>query len=262
MNSHQEQVLSLLLFMIITVLPSISQSRSVIEPCSTSHSCSSLLSYILPYDSKLSEIAFRFHVDLSNLISTNSINSTLPVPSISNQILHAKTLVKVPISCPCVDGIRRSMSTTYTVRAVDTVDSISISYGGLVSAQQIRSVNGIDHANDTLMIGESIVIPLPCTCFNGANNGVKTVYMSYVVQDGESLKSVAERYGSSVVDLEDINELQQPYVYPGDVLSVPISACSSASLNWYNETILVVPNGSYALTASNCIKCLCGPNDL
>lgn len=34
----------------------------------------------------------------------------------------------------------------------------------------------------------------------------------------------------------------------------------SANLNWYNES-LIVPNGSYALTASNCIKCTCGPSD-
>ncbi|KAI4350912.1 hypothetical protein L6164_005316 [Bauhinia variegata] len=39
------------------------------------------------------------------------------------------------------------------------------------------------------------------------------------------------------------------------------TACSSASLNWYNES-MIVPNGSYALTATNCIKCSCGPMDL
>ncbi|KAA8541215.1 hypothetical protein F0562_025178 [Nyssa sinensis] len=56
-------------------------------------------------------------------------------------------MVKVPISCPCVDGIRRSLSTIYTVRAADTVDSISEGYGGLVSAEQIRSVNSINVKN-------------------------------------------------------------------------------------------------------------------
>ncbi|KAE9613920.1 hypothetical protein Lalb_Chr05g0222521 [Lupinus albus] len=39
------------------------------------------------------------------------------------------------------------------------------------------------------------------------------------------------------------------------------AACSSAPLNWYNES-LIVPNGSYALTATNCIKCNCAPLDL
>ncbi|KAK7280961.1 hypothetical protein RIF29_08557 [Crotalaria pallida] len=39
------------------------------------------------------------------------------------------------------------------------------------------------------------------------------------------------------------------------------AACSSTTLNWYNES-LIVPNGSYALTASNCIKCSCALIDL
>ncbi|KAK7855894.1 lysm domain-containing gpi-anchored protein 1 [Quercus suber] len=39
------------------------------------------------------------------------------------------------------------------------------------------------------------------------------------------------------------------------------AACSSKNLNWYNES-LIVPNGSYALTANNCIKCNCGTSDL
>ncbi|KAA8541217.1 hypothetical protein F0562_025176 [Nyssa sinensis] len=44
-------------------------------------------------------------------------------------------------------------------------------------------------------------------------------------------------------------------------LSIIYAACSSTSLNWYNET-LIVPNGSLALTANNCIKCSCGQSDL
>lgn len=39
------------------------------------------------------------------------------------------------------------------------------------------------------------------------------------------------------------------------------AACSSANLNWYNES-LIVPHGSYGLTANNCIKCICGPGNL
>ncbi|KAJ9128877.1 hypothetical protein P3X46_034382, partial [Hevea brasiliensis] len=39
------------------------------------------------------------------------------------------------------------------------------------------------------------------------------------------------------------------------------AACSSANLNWHNES-LIVPNGSYALTANDCIKCICLPSNL
>ncbi|KAJ0106370.1 hypothetical protein Patl1_19106 [Pistacia atlantica] len=252
--THQLQLC--LLFFIFT---SLTHAKSVIEPCNTSDSCPSLLSYLLPYDSKLSEIAYRFQVNVSDILAANSIDP-VAVPSLTNQILPARSLVKVPISCPCVDGIRRSVSTAYTVQAADTVNSISDGFGGLVSGEQVRSFNGIN-ATNPLTSGESLAILLPCTCFNNSNDGVAAVYLSYVVRRGESLGGIGQTFGTTVAELEAVNGLGQPGVDPGDILAVPIPACSSANLNWYNES-LIVPNGSYALTAANCIKCTCGPTDL
>lgn len=92
------------------------ETKSTIEPCNSSNSCPSLLSYLLPWDSKLSEIATRFNVNFSDILASNSI---FPItPSSAHQILSAKSLVKIPISCSCVEG-----------------------YGGLVSAEQIKIVN-------------------------------------------------------------------------------------------------------------------------
>ncbi|XP_050257877.1 lysM domain-containing GPI-anchored protein 1-like [Quercus robur] len=248
-------VLPILSFFILT--PSLIHAKSVIEPCSSSDSCTSLLSYILPWDSKISEIASRFQVNISDILAANSINPE--IPSLGNQILRANSHVKVPISCPCVDGIRRSMSTTYRVQEADTAESVSHGYGGIVSAEQITIVNGIN-ASNPLLNRQSLVIPLPCTCFNNSNNGVTTVYMSYVVQSGENLSSIGLEFGTTVMDLKAINGLGQPVIDQGDILAIPISACSSKNLNWYNES-LIVPNGSYALTANNCIKCNCGASD-
>ncbi|XP_061344931.1 lysM domain-containing GPI-anchored protein 1-like [Gastrolobium bilobum] len=234
------------------------QTKSTIEPCNSSDSCPSLLSYLLPWDSKLSEIATRFHVNISDILAANSV---YPItPSCAHRILGAKSIVKIPISCPCLNGIRRSMSTIYTVEAADTLASISDGYGGLVGAEQIQIVNGIN-ATNPLTNGGSLIIPLPCTCFNNVNNGGTAIYISYVVQKEESLGSIATVFGTTISDLETVNGLGQAAVDPGDILSVPIAACSSATLNWYNES-LIVPNGSYTLTASNCIKCTCAPIDL
>ncbi|KAG7944584.1 hypothetical protein I3843_15G109500 [Carya illinoinensis] len=259
-NLLQQLLLPLLLpiLSIFFILPSLMHAKSVIEPCRSSDSCTSLLSYILPFDSKISEIAYRFQVNITDILATNSI--TPAIPTLGNNVLRANSLVKIPISCPCVDGIRRSVSTEYIVRAADTAESIADGYGGLVSAEQIGIVNGIN-AKNPLFDSQSLVIPLPCTCFNNNNNGITRVYMSYVVQRGESLSSIGQEFGATVMDLEAINGLGQTVVDPGDILAIPISACSSANLNWYNES-LIVPNGSYALTANNCIKCICGTDDL
>ncbi|KAK7369977.1 hypothetical protein VNO80_12026 [Phaseolus coccineus] len=234
------------------------QTKSTIEPCNSSDSCTSLLSYLLPWDSKVSEIATRFHVNVSDILASNSL---FPITSSSaHQILRAKTLVKIPIFCSCVDGIRRSMSTIYTVHAADTAASISEGYGGLVSIEQIKIANSIN-ATNPLTSGGTLVIPLPCTCFNNVNNGGSAVYMSYVVQRRESLSSIASKFGTTFSDLETVNGFWEATVDPGDILSVPIAACSSATLKWYDES-MIVPNGSYTLTASNCIKCSCEPMDI
>ncbi|QCD85313.1 chitin elicitor-binding protein [Vigna unguiculata] len=234
------------------------ETKSTIEPCNSSDSCPSLLSYLVPWDSKVSEIATRFHVNASDILASNSL---FPITSSSaHQILRAKTFLKIPIFCSCVDGIRRSISTTYTVHAADTPASISEAYGGLVSAEQIKIVNSINGSNP-LRSGGTLVIPLPCTCFDNVNNGGTAVYMSYVVQTRESLSSIAAKFGTTISDLKAVNGFWEPAVDPGDILSVPVAACSSATLKWYDES-MIVPNGSYTLTASNCIKCSCEPMDI
>lgn len=220
MKNQAQFLLTTPLIIIIIVFPITTHAKSMIEACSSSDSCPSLLSYTLPFDSQLSEIAFRFQVKISDILAANSINLTTPFPD--NLIFHAKSLLKIPISCPCVDGIRRSMSTTYHVRPADTVDSISEGFGGLVSGDQISSSNGIS-VKDPLMNGQALVIPLPCTCFNNSDNGVPAVFMSYVVQRGESLDGLAMEFGSTVAHLEAVNGLDQPVVQPGDVLAIPIS---------------------------------------
>ncbi|WRX19560.1 LysM domain - like 5 [Theobroma cacao] len=243
------------ILLLISLIP-VTHSKSTIEPCNSSDSCVSLLYYILPYDSKLSEIAYRFGVNPFDILGANPISPK----TLGDEIFKAESVVKVPIPCSCVDGIRRCMPPTYTVRPADTAASISEGFGGFVSAEQIRSRNGIN-ATNPLTSGQSLVIPLPCTCFGNVSNGIPAVYMSYVVKSGESLSSIASEFGTTAMELEAVNGLGQAVVNSGDVLFIPISACSSANLKWYNES-LVVAKGSFALTASNCIKCVCGTEDL
>jgi len=114
------------------------------------------------------------------------------------------------------------MSTIYTVHAADTPASISEGYGGLVSSEQIKIVNSIN-ATNPLTNGGTLVIPLPCTCFNNVNNGATAVYLSYVVQKRESLSSIASKFGTTVSDLETVNGFWDATVDPGDILSVPIA---------------------------------------
>ncbi|CAN6451605.1 unnamed protein product [Victoria cruziana] len=247
---------SSILLILLVLFPQFASSKFVIEPCTSSDSCTSLLSYLLPSDLKLSEIASRFQIKVSDILGANSYDPFTP----QTQIVPINTLLKIPISCPCVNGIRQSVSATYAVQPIDNLDSIAAGFGRLVSADQIRSLNGIGNGQP-LAIGTQLKIPLPCTCFNNSDNGVPTVYLSYVVRSGDILSSIADEYGSTVADLISVNQLGTQDIQPGDILAVPVPACSSTNMNLYTDHLLV-PKGSYSMTAFNCIKCSCNSSDL
>lgn len=102
------------------------------------------------------------------------------------------------------------------------METISEGYGGLVSADQIAAANSIN-ATNRLENGGKLVIPLPCTCLNNVRNGETTVYMSFVVREGMSLKSIALEAKTTVSDLETVNGMSHDLVQPGDVIALPIA---------------------------------------
>lgn len=249
-------------FMVVVVLVLIVgvNSKSTMEPCDGHATCSSLLLYRLPTDLELSEVASRFQVDPVALLGANAFD--MSYSDAENQIIPANYMLRIPTLCQCVGGIRKSVSTSYKVRAADTLSTIANNvFGMLVTAGQIKDANRIT-SPDVVDIGESLVIPLPCNCFNESDNGLPAVYLSYLVQHGDSLFSIALEYRTTVTDLMTVNSLASSLIAPGDILAVPLSACSSNISSISMDRSLLVANGSYAITASHCLQCSCGPRDL
>ncbi|GLJ12874.1 hypothetical protein SUGI_0199660 [Cryptomeria japonica] len=234
--------------------------KSTIEPCDGSDTCNAMVGYNLPTDLKISEVASRFQVDPVALLGVNGID--VSYPDIENQILPAKYFVRVPVTCNCVNGLRQCSSVTYKVRASDTLYNIANSvFGGLVTAEQVRVVNSISDPN-LIDLGQSLTIPLPCSCFNGTDNGLPAIYLSYVVQPGDTLAGLGVKYGTTVTDLMTVNALGTAAIKAGDIIAVPLAACSSSFSKYASDAGLLVANGSYTITASHCVQCSCGPQDL
>lgn len=216
-----------------------------------------MLGYTLYTDLKVSEVAALFGIDPILLLTANAID--ISYPDVENHILPSQLFLKVPISCTCVDGIRKSVSTHYKTRPSDSLTSIADSvYGGLVSADQLREANSI---SDTavLDVGQTLVVPLPCTCFNNTDNSLPAIYLSYVVQPVDTLAGIAATYRTTLTDLMNVNAMGSTAIFPGDILSVPLSACASNFPSSASDYGLIVPNGSYAISASHCVQCSCGP---
>ncbi|KAL8224376.1 hypothetical protein R6Q57_019851 [Mikania cordata] len=240
----------LILFTITGVNP-----KSTIEPCSNNDSCNALLGYTLYTDLKVSELAALFQIDPINLLAANSID--ISYPDVESHILPSQLFLKIPITCSCVDGIRKSVATRYKTRPSDTLSNIADAvYGGLVSADQIKEANSIADPS-VLDVGQNLVVPLPCTCFNGTDNFLPAIYMSYVVKPVDTLAGIAARYKTTTTDLMGVNALGNAAIEDGDILAIPLSACSSNFPRYASDYALSVLNGGYAITADHCVECSC-----
>ncbi|KAM7507736.1 hypothetical protein LguiA_018189 [Lonicera macranthoides] len=244
------------LFLIVIIkIAALISAKSTIEPCSNSDSCNALLGYTLYTDLKVSEVSALFQIDPISLLTANSID--ISYPDVENHILPSNLFLKVPINCSCIDGIRKSVSTHYKTRPSDTLAAIADSvYGGLVSADQIKEANDISDPS-VLDVGQSLVVPLPCTCFNGTDNNLPAIYLSYVVKTVDTLSGIAARYSTTITDLMSVNALGSSAIGVGDILAIPLSACTSSFPRYASDYALTVPNGSYAITASHCVQCSC-----
>ncbi|MCL7027361.1 hypothetical protein MKW94_014248 [Papaver nudicaule] len=258
-QSHTHRFL-FCLFVFILGAASFVSSKSTIEPCSNSDSCNALVGYTLYTDLKVSQVASLFQVDPISLLTANAID--ISYPDVENHILPAKLFLKIPITCSCVDGIRKSVSTRYKTRPADTLSLIADSvYSGLVSADQIREANSVSDPS-VLDVGQILTVPLPCTCFNSSDNNLPAVYLSYVVRPMDTLAGIAAGYSTTLTDLMNVNAMGVPSIGAGDIIAVPIPACASNFPKSSADFGLAVPNGSYAITAGHCVQCSCGPGNL
>ncbi|KAF5442506.1 hypothetical protein F2P56_035154 [Juglans regia] len=255
-----QNTLCLLLLLSISANVGLVTCKSTIEPCSNSGSCNALLGYTLYTNLKVSEVASLFQVDPIAILNANAID--ISYPDVENHILPSQLFLKIPIACSCVDGIRKSVSTKYKTRPSDTLSSIADSiYSGLVSADQIGEANSVTDPS-VLDVGQTLVVPLPCTCFNGTDNALPAIYLSYVVRPVDTLAGIAARYSTTITDLMNVNAMGSTAIKAGDILAVPLPACASNFPRYSSDHGLIVPNGSYAITASHCVQCSCGPGNL
>ncbi|XP_062233338.1 lysM domain-containing GPI-anchored protein LYP6 isoform X2 [Phragmites australis] len=238
-------------------------AKTTIEPCSGADACPALLGYTLYADMKVSEVAALFGADPTALLAANALD--FASPGAANRILPAGTPLRVPTRCACSDGIRKSVAVRYAARPADTLASVSdIVFAGLASADQIRTANGLAAEDPDAPLDPTLtlVIPLPCVCFNSTDNSLAAVYLSYVVRVGDTVQSIAASHATTVTDISNVNAMGNPIVAPGDILAIPLPACASAFPNSASDYGLLVANGTYALTAGNCVECSCGPANL
>ncbi len=117
---------------------------------------------------------------------------------LTGDILRIGQVLKIPAP--------DSPYTEYTVRSGDSLWTIAQRYGTTVD--DIRRLNGL--TSDVLRIGQVLKIPAP-----------DSPYTEYTVRSGDSLWTIAQRYGTTVDDIRRLNGLTSDVLRIGQVLKIP-----------------------------------------
>jgi Predicted glycosyl hydrolase len=98
---------------------------------------------------------------------------------------------------------------TYIVKNGDTLESIAAMYN--VPVEDIVRVNNL---MEPYYLYEGLILSVPTPTFN--------VFDYYTVKQGDTLFSIARRYGTDVDTLVSINGISKyDYIYPNQTLLVP-----------------------------------------
>ncbi|CAA6673549.1 unnamed protein product [Spirodela intermedia] len=222
--------------------------------CTSKSKCQALVGYVPPRETTYEAIRGLFEVgSIYDLYGANGLNETTP----TSTKVPANTTVRIPFTCTCRNGTGVSdRRPVFAVRNGDSLQAIAQEiFGGLVTYQQIAAANSIGNTS-LINAGQRLYIPLPCNCDEDSYN---TIHLAHIVKAGSTLAEVSSEFWASQASLISLNNISDPKnLLAGQVLDVPLSACGLFSVRPNSPDFgLLVPNGSYVLTAGNCIKCIC-----
>jgi len=160
-----------------------------------------LLRYTVQPGDTLFAIARKFNITWESIAAANNIAP--PYVISPGQQLAIPISGKTATSCRLV----------YTVRAGDSLYSIARNYG--VSWETIAAENNMTSPY-VIAVGERIVVPLS----SGTETGCQFIY---TVQSGDSLYSIAQKYGVTWEAIASANEIYHPFtIVPGRCLIIPL----------------------------------------
>ena len=156
--------------------------------------------YIVKAGDTLYGIARKYKVSVDELKSLNNLSSdNLSV----GQVLQIPEIIEE-------DTPNENI---YIVKAGDTLYSIANKYG--MSVQELKDLNGLTSNN--LSIGQNLVV-------SEKNAGTLD---TYTVKKGDTLYSIANKYGLSVSELKSLNNLTSDILSIGQVLNVSNSGVTT-----------------------------------
>ncbi|MGW9856945.1 N-acetylmuramoyl-L-alanine amidase [Staphylococcus hominis] len=111
-------------------------------------------------------------------------------------------------------------ATTHTVKSGESLWSISNRYG--ISIAKLKSLNGL--TSNLIFPNQVLTVSGSSSSHSYSSNSGNT----YTVKSGDSLSSIASRYGTTYRHIMDLNGLRSFLIFPGQTLTVSGTASSSS----------------------------------
>lgn len=151
--------------------------------------------YVVKKGDTLYSIASKYNVSVLEIVNINNLNS--------NNLSIGQQL-RIPINSS--EGFNYL---TYTVKAGDTLYSVAKKYDTTVD--EIKKLNNLN--SNLLNIGQVLKIAV-------AVNLPSSDYDTYIVKSGDTLYSIAKKFGMTVAEIKKINNLVNDNLSIGQVLRV------------------------------------------
>lgn len=133
-----------------------------------------------------------------------------------------------PATPPAQEETNQVVGTIHIVQEGDTLFSLANRYS--VSVQAIMEANGISDPDIELQAGSTLVIPIESLTGDQTSASETTAPETYTVQPGDTLVTIAQRFGVTVEALIATNDLANPEMLGvGQVLTLPDGASSEGS---------------------------------
>ena len=159
--------------------------------------------YTVKSGDTLYSIAKNYNIAVSDIIELNKL---------SNNILSLGQRLLLPVE----EKVIETKYNTYVVKSGDTLYSVAKKYG--ISVTELKEIN--DLSNNTLSIGQKLLVPATTIIIDETTPGE---YITYTVKSGDNLYSIANRYGVSVKEIMNLNNLTSNLLNVGQNLRIPTS---------------------------------------